>query len=84
MKFIREAHERFDLIALDLNDPMGPAEALYSSEFFQQCRHALAPGGALVLHIGAPVARPERVAELAQRLNGIYRIVRPYTMYIPL
>ncbi|MBI1942077.1 MAG: polyamine aminopropyltransferase [Betaproteobacteria bacterium] len=84
MKFIRETHERFDLIALDLNDPMGPAEALYSAEFFQQCRAALAPGGALVLHIGAPVARPERVAELAQRLNGIFRIVRPYTMYIPL
>jgi spermidine synthase len=84
MKFIRETHERFDLIALDLNDPMGPAEALYSSTFFQQCRTALAAGGALVLHIGAPVARPERVAELAQRLNGIFRIVRPYTMYIPL
>ncbi|MBI2748720.1 MAG: polyamine aminopropyltransferase [Burkholderiales bacterium] len=84
MKFVRETHERFDLIALDLNDPMGPAEALYSTEFFQQCRAALAPGGALVLHIGAPVARPERVAELAQRLNGIFRIVRPYTMYIPL
>jgi spermidine synthase len=30
------------------------------------------------------VARPERVGELAQRLNGIFRIVRPYTMYIPL
>ena len=84
MKFIRETHERIDLIALDLNDPMGPAQALYSAEFFQQCRAALAPGGALVLHIGAPVARPERVAELAQRLNGIFRIVRPYTMYIPL
>jgi spermidine synthase len=83
-KFVRETSERFDLIALDLNDPMGPAEPLYSAEFFQQCRTALAPGGALVLHIGAPVARPERVAELAQRLNGIFRIVRPYTMYIPL
>jgi spermidine synthase len=84
MKFIRDTAERFDLIALDLNDPMGPAEALYSAEFFQQCRAALAPGGALTLHIGSPVARPERVAELAQRLNGIFRIVRPYTTYIPL
>ena len=84
MKFVRETQEKFDLIALDLNDPMGPAEALYSAEFFQQLRQALAPGGALTLHIGSPVARPERVAELAQRLNGIFRIVRPYTMYIPL
>ena len=84
MKFVRETQEKFDLIALDLNDPMGPAEALYSSEFFQQLRAALAPGGALVLHIGSPVARPERVSELAQRLNNVFRIVRPYTMYIPL
>ena len=84
MRFVRETNEKFDLIALDLNDPMGPAEALYSTEFFQQLRHTLAPGGALVLHIGSPVARPDRVAELAQRLNGVFRIVRPYTMYIPL
>jgi spermidine synthase len=84
MKFARDTHDRFDLIALDLNDPMGPAEALYSTEFFQQLRHTLAPGGALALHIGAPVARPERVSELAQRLNSVFRIVRPYTMYIPL
>jgi spermidine synthase len=84
MRFVRETQERFDLIALDLNDPMGPAEALYSLEFFQQLRAALAPGGALTLHIGSPVARPERVAELAQRLNSVFRIVRPYTMYIPL
>jgi len=84
MKFVRETQEKFDLIVLDLNDPMGPAEALYSTEFFQQIRAALAPGGALTLHIGSPVARPERVAELAQRLNGLFRIVRPYTMYIPL
>jgi spermidine synthase len=84
LKFIRDTQERFDLIALDLHAPVGPAEPLHSMEFFQLCRQALAPGGALVLHIGAPVARPERVAELAQRLNGIFRIVRPYTMYIPL
>ncbi|HUJ88182.1 MAG TPA: polyamine aminopropyltransferase [Burkholderiales bacterium] len=84
MRFVRETSEKFDLIALDLNDPIGPAEALYSTAFFQQLRHTLAPGGALALHIGSPVARPDRVAELAQRLNGVFRIVRPYTMYIPL
>jgi spermidine synthase len=84
MKFVRETHERFDLISLDLNDPVGPAAALYSLEFFQQIRTALAPGGALTLHLGSPVAQPQRVAELAQRLNSVFRIVRVYTMYIPL
>jgi spermidine synthase len=84
MKFVRETQERFDLVALDLNDPVGPAAALYSMEFFQQLRQVLAPGGALVLHLGSPVAQPERVAELSQRLHSVFRIVRPYTMYIPL
>jgi spermidine synthase len=84
MKFVRETPERFDLIALDLNDPVGPAAALYSLEFFQQLRTALAPGGALTLHLGSPVAQPQRVADLAQRLNSVFRIVRVYTMYIPL
>jgi spermidine synthase len=84
MKFVRETQERFDLIALDLNDPVGPAAALYSLEFFQHLRTALAPGGALTLHLGSPVAQPQRVADLAQRLNSVFRIVRVYTMYIPL
>jgi spermidine synthase len=84
MRFVRETAEKFDLVVLDLNDPMGPAEALYSTEFFQQCRAVLAPGGALTLHIGSPIARPDRVTEISGRLNSVFRIVRPYTMFVPL
>ncbi|HEX5611079.1 MAG TPA: polyamine aminopropyltransferase [Burkholderiales bacterium] len=80
--FLRETPERYDLIVLDLN--AAPAEALHSSEFLGHCRMALALGGALVLQLGPPMARPDRVAELAQRLNGIFRIVRPYTVHVPL
>lgn len=84
MQFVRDTQDKFDLIALDLNDPVGPAAALYSEDFFRQCRTALTPEGALALHIGSPTAQPERVAALAQRLNRVFRIVRPYTLYIPL
>jgi spermidine synthase len=84
MRFVRETDEKFDLIVLDLNDPMGPAEALYSTEFFQQCRQILATGGALALHMGSPIARPDRVSEISARLGSVFRIVRPYTMFVPL
>lgn len=84
LRFMRDTTERFDLIVLDLNDPMGPAEALYSTEFFQNCRHALAPGGALTLHVGSPIAQAGRVSEICGRLNSVFRIVRPYTMFVPL
>lgn len=84
IKFLRKTTEQFDLVALDLNDPVGPAEALYSAEFFQMCKQVLTPGGAMVLHMGPPTERPERVSELALRLREIFSIVRPYTAYMPL
>ena len=84
LRFVRQTTEKFDLVVLDLNDPMGPAEPLYTTEFFQQCRAILAPGGALTLHLGSPAAQAGQVAEIAGRLNSVFRIVRPYTMFVPL
>jgi hypothetical protein len=55
MKFLAGTADRFDLIVLDLPDPIGPATALYEEPFFRDCRRALAPGGAVTLHIGPPV-----------------------------
>lgn len=76
--------ERFDVIVLDLTDPEGPAEALYAEAFFRGCRALLAPGGALSLHIGAPVFQPARVRALVERLKQVFAVVRPYFLYIPL
>jgi len=84
LEYLLETNEKYDAIVLDVNDSVGPAEALTTTETLQRMRQALAPGGAMALHIGAPTAQPARVAALAQRLNGIFRIVRPYTVFVPL
>jgi spermidine synthase len=84
LKFLAETEERFDIIALDLPDPIGPATALYEEAFFRECKQALAPGGVLTLHMGSPVSRPDRVEEIYQRLSEVFPLVRPYTMFIPL
>lgn len=84
MAFLANTREKFDLIALDLPDPIGPATALYEEPFFRDCKKALAPGGILTLHLGSPVSRPDRVSAHYQRLVNIFNVVRPYTMFIPL
>ncbi|MCZ4304033.1 polyamine aminopropyltransferase [Zoogloeaceae bacterium G21618-S1] len=76
--------ERFDLIVLDLTDPIGPAEALYTETFFADCKRLLTDQGALSLHLGAPVFQGERVAMLFKRLGKIFSTVRPHFHYIPL
>ncbi len=84
LKFLAGTEERFDLIALDLPDPIGPATSLYEEAFFRDCKRALAPGGALSLHMGSPVSRPDRVKTHYQRLKRVFGLVRPYVMFIPL
>ncbi|MBL8517345.1 MAG: polyamine aminopropyltransferase [Betaproteobacteria bacterium] len=75
---------RYDLIALDLTDPVGPSSALYTPEFFADCRAALTENGAMVMHIGSPVAHPKRVRESVDYLSRIFATVSPYFVHIPL
>jgi len=82
--FVRETAERFDLVILDLTDPVGEAVALYQREFFAACRNVLNPGGALTMHIGAPAFHPERVSEITANLRQVFAIVRPYLVTVPL
>ena len=84
MKYLAETKEKFDYIALDLPDPIGPATALYEEAFFRDCKRALATGGVLTLHMGSPWSRPDRVKMLYGRLAKIFKFARPYTMFIPL
>lgn len=84
LAFVRETSERFDLVLLDLTDPDTPASALYSSEFFGAVKNLLHPGGAMVLHTGSPVFRPDTVQTLHGRLQAHFSIVAPLGLYIPL
>jgi spermidine synthase len=84
LRYLAETQERFDMIALDLPDPIGPATGLYEESFFRDCKRALAPGGVLTLHMGSPVSKPEQVRTHYERLARVFGVVRPYVMFIPL
>ncbi len=75
---------KYDLIVLDLTDPVGPSSGLYTTEFFADCRAALTPNGAMVMHIGSPIAHPERVRNSIQTLTRIFAKVSPFFVHIPL
>ncbi|MCX7946325.1 MAG: polyamine aminopropyltransferase [Hydrogenophilus sp.] len=74
----------YDLILLDLTDPVGPAAQLYEEPFFRACAQLLNEEGLLSLHLGAPDHRPERVRALVARLRAVFRFVFPHFHYIPL
>ena len=76
--------ERFDLALMDLTDPDTPASALYAPDSLARMKRVLAPGGALVLHLGSPVFHGAQVAELVRSLRQQFAVVRCYGLYIPL
>ena len=81
--FARTTEEQFDLVYLDLTDPTGPAAALYTHEFFATLKRVLAPGGAVVLHMGSPFSHPQRVARTMTNLRSLFARVAPFFVYIP-
>lgn len=83
-EFVGQSDAEFDAIFLDLTDPIGPAEALYSQEFFQRCKHALRPEGALVLHLGSPFTHAPRVRASVLHLRAHFRCVRTWFVHIPM
>jgi spermidine synthase len=84
LAYLRSTAERYDLVAMDLTDPVGPSMELYSPATFALARRAMAEGSALVLHLGSPFSHPDRVRQTLANLRQVFRVVAPYFVHIPL
>ena len=82
--FLEQTNEKFDMVLMDLTDPVGPAAALYSTEFFRAADRVLPPTGTLGLHLGSPFFQPRRYAQTLRALREVFGIVQPYFVHIPL
>ncbi|HTP48706.1 MAG TPA: polyamine aminopropyltransferase [Casimicrobiaceae bacterium] len=84
LAFVRNASGTYDLIVLDLTDPGGPSEPLYTADFYRACAARLNPTGAMTLHIASPVAHPDRIRVGMANLRAAFATVVPYLVPIPL
>lgn len=84
LAYLRSTDVRYDIICMDLTDPVGPSVELYSPATFALARGAMAPGGALTLHIGSPFSNPDRVRATLASLREVYACVNAYFVHIPL
>jgi spermidine synthase len=82
--FVRRATETYDLVVLDLTDPGGASEPLYTADFYRACASRLNPTGAMTLHIASPVAHPDRIRSGLANLRAAFAVVSPYLVTVPL
>ena len=85
--YLAETSDTFDVIVLDLVDPMegGPAYLLYTREFYRLAAQRLNPGGILVTQSGPAglINYTECFTPIARTLGDLFPQIRPYTVYVP-
>lgn len=53
-RFAAETGRRFDVAIVDSTDPIGPGAALFTEEFYRNCKRCLKVGGVLITQNGVP------------------------------
>lgn len=84
-KFLQEPNQkgRFDLIVSDRPDPVGPAEILFSDQFYLTVSDALSDNGIAVFQTGAPFFQADELKDTCRQLrnvfphSGVYLTVTP-------
>lgn len=81
IKFAAEAKpESYDLIVVDGSDPAGPAEGLFTKEFYTNCMKALKPNGILVTQGESPMFHSKTFVELNNCLKSVFGQNQVHTM----
>ncbi|MCF1184330.1 polyamine aminopropyltransferase [Marichromatium gracile] len=70
VRWIREAAPAsLDLIIVDSTDPVGPAEGLFTRDFFADCERVLAPGGILIQQSESPLYHTQLLRDMHRALR---------------
>jgi thermospermine synthase len=81
-KFLREYNGTFDVIILDLDDPVegGPCYKLYTQTFYEMAKTKLSPNGILITQSGGagPVLSSAVFSPVNYTLRQVFSKVRPY------
>jgi spermidine synthase len=84
LAYLRQTPVRYDLVSMDLTDPVGPSMELYSPATFALAKGAMTPDGALTVHMGSPFSHGARVRATMDNLRSVFARVAPYFVHIPL
>jgi len=80
VEYLAAARGQFDLAIVDSTDPVGPAEALFGSPFFESAFSALKPEGMFVAQTESLHFHRDFVRDVQRRLTQVFPVVRLYTV----
>ena len=85
LRYVRGKKAEYDLIIIDSSDPYGPAEGLFTREFYGTCFKALRDGGILINQHESPfyAAHQRSVRDAHKHIAVEFPISTVYQCHIP-
>tara|TARA_R110000868_G_scaffold350251_1_gene611486 strand:- start:515 stop:1396 length:882 start_codon:yes stop_codon:yes gene_type:complete len=83
MDFVKNTQEKFDVIITDSTDPIGPAEVLFTDDFYSAAKNCLNQGGIVSSQNGASFLQEWELAATHRRLSKLYQDASFYLASVP-
>ncbi len=83
VEYVKDKKKAYDIAIVDSSDPIGPAEALFSEEFYADLKCTLKEDGLLVCQSQSPVFNKDIMIRTRERLKKLFPIVITYKAVIP-
>jgi spermidine synthase len=83
LEFARGQHGPYDVIIVDSSDPVGPAEKLFTEDFYRNLSNLLDDEGMLVVQSESPLFYEEYFKNAYKNMQSVFPIAQVYTASIP-
>lgn len=77
-KFMAETDERFDAVIVDSTDPVGPAEILFATSFYENVSRVLTDRGIVATQSGSPFLMVDELKRAHTNMSAVFPVVRLY------
>ncbi len=79
IRFVKECPpESYDIVLVDSTDPKGPAEGLFTAQFYSDCHKVLKEDGILTVQAGSPYFQQDLLAQVHRAFKELFPIVWVY------
>lgn len=82
-EFVRTRNDEFDVVIVDSPDPLGPAAALFGSEFYSNVYNALGQDGIMTVQSESPVLNRQFIRKISSRIKEIFPNFYYYLAPVP-
>lgn len=83
IKFVKDKNKYYDIAIVDSSDPIGPAEVLFSEDFYISLKNSLKEDGIMVCQSQSPIFHKEVLKKTHNTLKKHFPIVRTYKAVVP-